>query len=128
MKYYVFKVKDSLNGEYFVLNNQHIGYVGFDCQFIRSILEYNANIKRKYQCISVTDFIMDNCETDRILHKYNCESKRFNKKEIISIIKKYKFKKTNDKRWYEIYYPFENSSHSVLREIVENKNVAKIIS
>lgn len=123
MKYYIFKVLNSLGQEYFILNNKYIGYMGFDSNRLRSILEYNNGVTKKYQ-LYASGIISD----DEDLHKLNCESTRFSKEEIEALIKEYngEFKLSKDKSWYKVYYPNKNSSESYLKEIDKNDNFIQL--
>lgn len=99
----------------------YIGYIGFDSQRIRSLLEHHKvpnkkKLKQKYQLIA-KEFFEDGARKEKKLHKWNCKSERFTNQEIDYLIKVCKFKKSYDKTWYEVYYPSKNSSKSYLREI-----------
>lgn len=125
MKYYIFRVKDNLDQEYYVLNNQYIGYLGCDHKSVRSIIEWGAgeNTKEKkliqqYQLYAESGCIADGSEHDAALHKLNCDSTRFTKREAQNLIHHYpEFIKSKDKAWYKIYYPNKNSTVCHLREM-----------
>ena len=143
MLYYIFKVQDNLGQDYYILNNIYIGYVGFDSQYIRSLLEHRRfsgkkgegfvssgygetrRLKQKYQLIAQA-FFEDYTKAERKLHKWNCASERFAQKEIDFLIKICKFKRSRDKTWYKVYYPNKNSSESILREIPSQRKSAKL--
>lgn len=113
MRYYIFKVIDSTNDTYYVLNNQYIGYIGFDSEIVRSTLEWGAKVKRNYQLYATS------LETnDQNLHKLNCDSHRFNEAEIVKLVDDTKiFKLSTDKTLYKVYFPSRNSSECYLKEI-----------
>ena len=122
MHYYLFKVKDNIGQEYYVINNQYIGYLGFDSNKIRRILEWSKsgeNLKHQYQLVAQTGWLNNGSEKDRECHKFFCNSTRFNDKEIAKFIKNNPdFEMVNDDyTWYEEYYPDNNSSEFYLREI-----------
>ena len=124
MKYYVFKVRDSAGEEYYILNNQYIGYVGFDTNFTRSKVEYEKKITKKYQLYAESYYFLDNGADDQILHSLNCSSQRFNKKEIDQLLTDYyPFIKSRSRIWYRVYFPDRNSSVSYLRQIGGNKTI-----
>jgi len=115
MFYYIFKVKTSrpdLVPDHYIVNNRYIGYVGFDSYHIRSILEYNKNIKYQYQVFSSGEVAEDS-----ELHKLFSSSVRFDENEATRLTDQYNLKKSKDKIWYEVYYPNKNSSKSHLREV-----------
>jgi hypothetical protein len=115
MKYYILKVttsKPDVVPDYYVVNNQYMGYVGFDSQFLRSLLENNAKIKNTYQV-----FASGEAEEKGSLHEAFCHDARFSKKEAEKLVKEYSLKKCLDKTRYQVYCPNRNSSKSVLREI-----------
>lgn len=117
MKYYIFKVTDTANNNYYILNNQYIGYINFDSDRIRSLLEWNAKVKQSY-CLYATS-----SETgDQDLHKLNCDSYRFNETEIKKLIIKHKiFTLSKDSSVYEVYFPDKGSSKCYLKEIGGSK-------
>lgn len=118
MKYYLFRVKDSLGEEYYILNNQYIGYVGFDSEQIRSALEYQNKVTKKYQLFAESDYIPDGSTIDTTLHRLNCASNRFTKEEAEQLVAgKAGFQRKKDRAWYRVYYPSRNSSASYLKEI-----------
>lgn len=118
MKYYLFKVFPSVGKPYFVLNNQYIGYIGFDSNRLRSILESQAKIKYKYQLYAESPFIPDGTETDKALHHLNCTSTRFDTKTLKVLLELCPvFKKSKSRTLYEVYYPNRNSSACYLREV-----------
>lgn len=114
MKYYIFRVKDSVGQEYYVVNNTYLGYLMFDSNRIRSILEYNHSpkITRKYQ-----SFAIGVVKNDSELHKLFCDNERLTKKEATEIAERFKLKLSKNKKWYEIVYPNKNSSATELREV-----------
>jgi hypothetical protein len=121
MKYYLFKVKDCLNQEYYVLNNQFIGYIGFDSHDVRFIIEFNQpefdHKKNEYVLIAETNYIEDGLPNDLYLHRLNCESKRFTKEEADELYKSVsQFYPSGSDAIYCIYYPSPNSSVCWLRE------------
>lgn len=117
MKYYIFKVranKPELVSDHYIVNNMYIGYVGFDSQHIRSILEYNAGIKFEYSPVAVGDITVDDSE----LHRLACDDDRLDEQGVYRLLNKYSdLKLVNDDTWYEVYYPKKNSSESILREV-----------
>jgi len=122
MKYYIFRVKDSTGDEYYVLNNQYIGYIGFDSHTLRSILEYRAKNYKKYVLYAESKMISG--KVDEKLHKLNCSSTRFTAEEINSLIKETGvFQLSKDKTTYSIYYPDKNSSLCYLKEINGTKTI-----
>ena len=119
MKYFIFKVTPSVGKSYYVLNNRYIGYVGFDSNHIRSILEYHAGVKETYQVFAVSK------ETeDLTLHKDNCVSRRFTLTEIKQLILAIPvFTKSRDKTVYAVYYPNPNNSVFYLKEVGGKKTI-----
>lgn len=119
MKYYIFKVTDTADNIYYILNNQYIGYIDFDTERIRSLLEWNAKIEKIYQLYAVSS------ETgNQDLHKLNCDSYRFDKSEIEKLVNKTKiFKLSTDKTMYKVYFPNKNSSECYLKEIGGEKTI-----
>lgn len=119
MRYYIFKVTDSTNDTYYILNNQYIGYIGFDSEIVRSTLEWGAKVKRNYQLYATS------AETnDQSLHDLNCDSHRFNELEIKDLIKLHNiFALSSDPTVYKIYHPNKNSSECYLKEIDGNKTI-----
>jgi hypothetical protein len=116
MKYYIFRVKDDLGQDYYILNNQYIGYLGIDTNVVRSIMEQAP--ERKYQLYAQSDCVEDNGLVDRELHKLNCASTRFTAKEVKALIKEMGvFKAYKGKEWYREYFPSRNSSKCWLREV-----------
>lgn len=113
IKYYIFKVKDAIGQIYYIVQNRYIGYIGFDSQHTRSIIEYSVKSKTKakdkYFLIAVSD------KESSDLHKYFCENQRFTELEIKEIINKYFFTTINDPNPYLVYYPEKNCSKSWLR-------------
>ena len=123
MKYYIFKVLPSVGDPYYILNNQYIGYVGFDSDRVRSVLEHEAGIKNKYQRWAESSYIKDNSPSDNVLHTLNCSSFRFDEEGAKGLVKTYKeFKRSRDKTIYTIHYPNRNSSESYLKGTGKNKN------
>lgn len=105
MRYFIFKVHNSLNEKYYVLNNQYIGYIGFD-----------SETYQLYATSSETD--------DRELHRLNCEDYRFTLDEIKTLRKRTKiFTLSKDKTWYKVYFPSRNSSECYLKEIDGDKTI-----
>jgi hypothetical protein len=88
----------------------YIGYVGFDSNFTRSKLEYNAGVKEQYQVFATGNVINDN-----ELHRLNCDSARFDEETARQLAKYYGMKLSRNKLWYEVYFPNKNSSRSILR-------------
>ena len=124
MKYYILKVKDTLNQEYYILNNQYIGYVGFDSQEIRSIVEHSKKAEQKYQLYAESGYIADGSECNQTLHELNCESTRFSHKEVRALMKDHPaFIRSKDRAWYKVYFPNRNSSTSYLQEIGGSKTI-----
>lgn len=122
MKYYIFRVKDSLGQDYYILNNQYIGYLGIDCNVIRSITEQNP--ERKYQLYAQSDYVEDNGLIDRELHKLNCASTRFTAKEVKALVKEIGvFKLYRGKEWYKEYFSSRNSSKCWLKEINGDREI-----
>jgi hypothetical protein len=109
MIYYIFEVTDSTGDTYFVINNRYIGYVGFDTDFLRGMLEHNANVKRKYKKIAIIS------EDSEELHDLFCASKRFTSLEISRLLERYKHHTFEDDIQYEVFYPNRNSSESYLK-------------
>jgi hypothetical protein len=121
MKYYIFRVTDSIGQTYFVLNNFCLGYVGFDCNRNRALTEYNSNITQvKYNLFAQAE-IPQGTGSDKMLHDLFCKSTRFTSEEIESLYKSVPhFAKTTEEQYsinYEIYYPNTQSSHCYLKEI-----------
>jgi hypothetical protein len=120
MKYYLFKVNDSLGQEYYVLNNQYIGYIGCDFNHVRSIIEHVKGLKyneTEYVLIAQTNYIEEIHPIENYLHKLNCESTRFTKEEADELIKKIpQFYRNPDNTIYLEYLPNKNSSECWLRE------------
>lgn len=111
--YYIFEVNDSLGQKYYILNNQYIGYVGFDSQEFLAFLEYNAKVKKKYKL-----FAKSLHTSNKELHELNCNSTRFSLEEINNLMDKYPiFSLSNDNTEYQVYFPNKNSSKSYLKEI-----------
>lgn len=112
--YYIFKVTDSLGKEYYILNNRYIGYVGFDSDNFRSLLESRAKITKTYKL-----FAKLKESSSEELHKLNCDSTRFSFKEITDLTNKYKdiVEYALDSTEYEVYFPNKNSSESYLKEV-----------
>ena len=127
MRYYIFKVNDCTGQEYYILNNKYIGYLGFDSDRLRSILEYNANVKRKYQLFATSIEIKDS-QCEKNLHEFNCNDRRFIKEEAIALVNSiHEFSYCDDDIWYEIYFPNKNSSDSYLKEIDGEKTIKDLI-
>ena len=122
MKYYIFKVKDSANQNYYIINNMYLGYVGFDSNEIRSILEWNAKIKRKYKLIASGNVLSG----DSYLHRIFCDSKRFTLQQANDLIKQYKLEKSYSRKWYQVVNPDPNSSESKLAETASSFKVIKV--
>lgn len=120
MKYYLFKVKDSLNQEYYILNNQYIGYIGFDSDNVRARIENEAGLKynqTEYVLIAQTNYIEEIHPNEKQLHLLNCGSVRFNEEEKEKLIRDFpQFYRHPDQTVYLIYYPSSNSSECWLRE------------
>jgi hypothetical protein len=147
MKYYIFRVKDSLGQEYYIFNNMYIGYVGFDSNHLRSRVEHNGltekelmqrieneeiltfdcrdRCKRQYQLFA-EGYVYDH-EIEKEFHRMNCKSKRFSLYKAKKYAKIGNLKISKDKKWYEVYYPNKNSSESYLREIKSKNNKPKEI-
>ncbi len=112
-----------MGDSYYILNNQYIGYVGFDSDRVRSLLEHSAGIKNKYQRWAESPHIEDNSTDDASLHLLNCASTRFNDKEVKDLIVRFKqFKRSRDKTLYTIHYPNRNSSVCYLKGTGKNEN------
>lgn len=123
MKYYIFKVTDSIKREYFIVNNVYIGYVGFDSNWLRCILEYNGKVRVepvKYNLYAQGE-VPNGSPNERLLHKLFSGSERLAIEEVKTLCKTIpQLKKTTKKEYsvdYEIYYPQKNCSISYLREI-----------
>ena len=144
MKYYLFKVRDSLGQEYYLLNNMYIGYIGFDSDNMRSHAEYHGCrindffIKAKNERVVVLEYGTKNqCyrtyqlfasghvygEQEQQFHKWNCESKRFTLDEAKEIVKDFELTFSEDDTLYEVYYLNRNSSECYLREINGTKTI-----
>lgn len=127
MLYYIFKVrtnKPNLVPDYYILNNQYIGYIGTldPINRVESILERNAGVnERQYQ-----PFAKGLVAKDEELHELNCASKRLTLEEANALAKKYKLTKSRDKTWYEVYFPDKHSSDSYLREIKPPEKTPKL--
>lgn len=119
MKYYIFKVRthDERLPEFYIINNVYIGYVGFDSQHVRSIIEGGNQKKFEFQHVASGDVA-----EDRELHNLFCESKRLNRKSAEELIEKYKLKPSGDSSWYKVYRPDKNSTKSHLRSVMKKKN------
>lgn len=113
MKYYIFKITNNKGNVYYKLNNEYIGYIDFDSNYDRLKFEYLDEIKD----ISYELFAEGEVLDDRILHRRNCDSERFDLKEAEQIVKDFNLKKSKDKRIYETYQPNINSSYTYLKEI-----------
>ncbi len=113
MKYYIFQVKDSGGQNYYVINNVYLGYLGLDCNRVRSILESGAKIQRKYKLIASGDVYL----RERALHDLFSSDKRLTLTEANNLISNYKLKKSYSRRWYQIVFPNRNSSESKLAEV-----------
>jgi hypothetical protein len=111
MKYYIFRVENSIGEIYYLLNNQFIGYIGFDSNRERAEIEYKTGVKNTYVLVGTANF---NDIKDRKYHKLNCDSHRFTNEEYQKI--KNDFTLCSDPTIYEIYYPSPNSSVHYLRE------------
>jgi hypothetical protein len=120
VKYYLFKVNDSLGQEYYVLNNQFIGYIGFDSNDSRRKEEHDKKIvynNTEYVLIAQTNYIEKIHPVENYLHKLNCESTRFTKDEAEDLIKRVcQFYRNPDATIYLEYFPDKNSSECWLRE------------
>lgn len=120
MKYYLFKSKDSLGQEYYILNNQYIGYIGFDHDYDRARKENEAGLKynqTEYILVAQTNWIEDIHPVERYLHLQFCSSVRFNevgKEKLIQDVPQ--FYRHPDQTVYIIYYPNPNSTECWLRE------------
>lgn len=150
MKYYIFRVRDSLRQEYYIFNNQYIGYIDFDSQYMRSKAEYhgytedqftealidNGNMltidyspknkcKRKYQIFAEGE-VLDH-KIERKFHKMNCNSERFTLRAAEKYVKEGGLTISDDETWYEVYYPSPNSSKCHLREVKSEENKLKTI-
>ena len=127
MKYHIFKVKPSIGREYYLVNNQYVGYVGCDSSSkntIRSIIENAANITRIYQHFAFSETDVRN---DNELHRTFCDGIRLTERQAMKLAIKFKFKLANDPAWYEVYFPDKNSSESHLREIQTKTNELRTI-
>ena len=124
MKYYIFKVEDTLGQTYYILNNQFVGYVGFDANELRSITEHSQDVERKYQLFAQSDYLADWSGHDRKLHEMNCDSKRFDENSVTELMLDHPvFSLSRDLTWYEVYFPSKNSSRSYLKEIGGTKTI-----
>lgn len=113
MKYYIFKVTNNQGKVYYKLNNEYVGYIDFDCDFLRAKLEHLANIQE----ISYQIFAEGEVKDDFDLHFRNCASERFDLREAKKIAAEYALKISKDRRKYEVYQPDPNSSYVYLKEI-----------
>jgi len=112
VRYFIFKVNNSLDEQYYILNNQYIGYVGFDSDSHRGIIE------------SYQPYATSSETNDRELHRLNCESYRFTLEEIKTLRNQTKiFTLSKDKAWYQVYFPSRNSSECYLKEIHSDKTI-----
>jgi len=115
--YYIFKVNDSLGQEYYVLNNQYIGYVGYYGDHVINIIEGKKKLKYQLYAKSVVT-------SSKRLHELNCEHKRLTKKFVDDLINEYDvFRFVDDSTWYKEYFPDKNSSESYLKEIGGSKTI-----
>jgi hypothetical protein len=124
VKHVLLKVRNSIEGleePFFQLNNIYVGYVGWDSQHVRSLLEWRGKkIPKTREFLVYAEW---NGEYDSELHKINCDSVRFSKSEAEKLIKKFGFKKTNSKTWVKIKFPNKNSSKIVLVDVKTDKIV-----
>ena len=109
MIYYIFEVTDSTGATYFIVNNKYIDYVGFDSDVLRSLLEHNAKVKRKYKKLAIIS------EDSEELHELFYKSVRLTASETIKLLNKYKYDGFDDDAEYEVFYPNRNSSESYLK-------------
>ena len=125
MKYYIFKVKNSIGQTYYIVNNCYLGYVGIECGekvWLRSLLEHNAKITRQYKL-----FAKGNVNNHSELHKIFCDNERFDKGRAIKLQKKFKLKLSKNKDWYKVVFPDPNCSASKLEKVNKKKIKQKII-
>jgi len=112
VRYFIFKVNNSLDEQYYILNNQYIGYIGLDGDSHRGIIE------------SYQPYATSSETNDRELHRLNCESYRFTLEEIKTLRNRTKiFTLSKDKALYQVYFPNRNSSNCYLKEIDGDKTI-----
>jgi len=113
VKYYIFKVTNSVGETYYKLNNMYIGYIDFDSDFTRAKLERLAKVEEI--CYQV--FASGEVESHEKLHRMFADSLRFNLKKAKEIAAKYALNISNDLRKYKVYQPDKNSSYVYLKEV-----------
>lgn len=112
--YYIFRVTDNLGSEYYVLNNEYIGYIGWAAgDRVTLIIENSQKIKRKYQLFAKSSEV-----NSQSLHELNCENRRLTLKEANQIVTDYRaFNYVYDDTYYKVYHPDKNSTDHYLKEV-----------
>jgi hypothetical protein len=116
MKFYIFKVKPSVGRQYYVVNNCYLGYLGFDSDPVRSILEYNAKVTLIYQ-LYASGTIKTGLAAYDLFHNLFCTNARLSIQEARRLQYNHNLTLSKNKKWYKIVFPNPNSSEQELREV-----------